>query len=313
MRKAALLFVIGIVVLAGCATQSSFKTALREGEAGQYRQAELKLDELVVKDSTQWQPHFYRGLARFEQGKYKDAIADFTAAIACDTLDKKHLSRCYRGLSYSMIDDYNRADSDLAEAFEESPLELWYLLNRTINFDRAGRFDEALEGYQSLYDHLSKYWKPIIDSDTAGEKGAYYDSLLTVIATRIKTLGQNSSVDKSQGRPNFSGMHASFLWQDPNRLLYRYVEQPIQIWEEEPEYPDRAENEGVQGDVYIEAFVDEKGLVTKAEVTKTNGETGWGFEDAALKAAYKNRFRPALFDDIPTGVWVAYRVKFTIP
>ena len=54
-------------------------------------------------------------------------------------------------------------------------------------------------------------------------------------------------------------------------------------------YPEIAKRAGVEGRVYINAFVDENGNVTKAEVLKGIGA---GCDDAALKAVKETKFKP---------------------
>ena len=54
-------------------------------------------------------------------------------------------------------------------------------------------------------------------------------------------------------------------------------------------YPEIAKRAGVEGRVYINAFVDENGNVTKAEVLKGIGA---GCDEAALKAVKETKFKP---------------------
>jgi len=37
-----------------------------------------------------------------------------------------------------------------------------------------------------------------------------------------------------------------------------------------------------------------------------------GFEEAAVKAAYKCRYRPAIQNGNPIGVWISYTVEFVL-
>ena len=54
-------------------------------------------------------------------------------------------------------------------------------------------------------------------------------------------------------------------------------------------YPEIAKRAGVQGRVYVKAFVDEAGVVRKAEVIKGIGA---GCDEAAVDAVLKTRFTP---------------------
>jgi protein TonB len=88
-------------------------------------------------------------------------------------------------------------------------------------------------------------------------------------------------------------------------------QQPVQIYEEIPEYPRLAREGGFTGYVIVQAFVDKSGEVKKAQAIKCN-RPNMGFEDAAVKAAYKCQYRPAIQNGNPIGVWISYRVNFTM-
>lgn len=88
-------------------------------------------------------------------------------------------------------------------------------------------------------------------------------------------------------------------------------EQPVQIYEEIPEYPRLAQEGGFTGWVIVQAFVDKNGDVKKAQAIKTN-RPNMGFEEAAVKAAYKCKYRPAIQNGNPIGVWISYKYDFTL-
>jgi protein TonB len=96
----------------------------------------------------------------------------------------------------------------------------------------------------------------------------------------------------------------------PDSFVVLEIE-PVQIYEELPEYPRLAQEGGFTGWVLIQAFIDKNGDVKKAQAVKTN-RPKMGFEEAAIKAAYKCKYRPAIQNGEPIGVWIAYRVKFTL-
>ncbi len=88
-------------------------------------------------------------------------------------------------------------------------------------------------------------------------------------------------------------------------------EMPVQVYEEAPKYPDMAERAGIEGVVWIRALIDKEGRVRDAIVQKPSG-TNAGFEEAALEAAYKNRYKPAIQNGRPIPVWVSYKVQFEL-
>ncbi len=74
-------------------------------------------------------------------------------------------------------------------------------------------------------------------------------------------------------------------------------------------YPEIAKRAGVEGRVYILAFVDEKGTVTKAEVIKGIGA---GCDEAALSAVKKTKFKPGKQRGKPVKVQVSIPVVFKL-
>jgi len=90
-----------------------------------------------------------------------------------------------------------------------------------------------------------------------------------------------------------------------------FEEPPVQIHEEIPDYPRLAQEGGFTGWVIVQAFVDKDGNVKKAQAAKTN-RPNMGFEEAAVKAAYKCKYRPAIQNGNPIGVWISYKVDFIL-
>lgn len=79
-----------------------------------------------------------------------------------------------------------------------------------------------------------------------------------------------------------------------------------------PVYPEEATLRGIEGEVYVKVFVSAKGDVPKAIILKDSGKNV-GFEEAAMRAARKAKWKPAISKDgEPVGVWVAYPIKFTL-
>ncbi len=76
-----------------------------------------------------------------------------------------------------------------------------------------------------------------------------------------------------------------------------------------PEYPEIAKKAGIEGTVLLHLSIDENGKVVKAYVARSV-ETS--LDQAALEAAKKTTFYPALQRDKPVAVWVAYRVHFKL-
>jgi len=74
-------------------------------------------------------------------------------------------------------------------------------------------------------------------------------------------------------------------------------------------YPEIAKRAGVEGKVYVLAFVDEKGNVTKANVIKGIGA---GCDEAALDAVLKTKFKPGKQRGKPVNVQVSIPIVFKL-
>lgn len=75
-----------------------------------------------------------------------------------------------------------------------------------------------------------------------------------------------------------------------------------------PEWPRMTDSANVSCSVWVKALVDREGNVRKAEVHKSSGTVA--FDEAAIAAAYKNKFKPAFQDGYPVEVWVSYKETF---
>lgn len=78
-----------------------------------------------------------------------------------------------------------------------------------------------------------------------------------------------------------------------------------------PVFPDAAEASGIAGEVWIKARVDREGKVVDVRIAKRSG-TGVGYEEAAARAAFKNRYKPAKECGKPVAFWVTYSVHFRV-
>lgn len=74
-------------------------------------------------------------------------------------------------------------------------------------------------------------------------------------------------------------------------------------------YPEIAKRAGVEGKVYILAFVDESGNVTKAQVLKGIGA---GCDEAARDAVIQTKFKPGKQRGVPVKVQVSIPIIFKL-
>ena len=82
------------------------------------------------------------------------------------------------------------------------------------------------------------------------------------------------------------------------------------IHQVEPEYPRFARQAGLEGTVHIKALVMPDGSVGDAMVLYSSGVAS--LDEAALRAAKKNVFKPGVQNGHPVACWVAYQVKFEL-
>ena len=75
-------------------------------------------------------------------------------------------------------------------------------------------------------------------------------------------------------------------------------------------YPELAKEAGIEGKVYIKAYINTKGSVTSAKVLK--GVPNTGLDEAALKAVKKSRWYPARQRDKKVGVWITIPIDFSL-
>ncbi len=74
-------------------------------------------------------------------------------------------------------------------------------------------------------------------------------------------------------------------------------------------YPEIAKRAGVEGTVYVEAFVDEGGSVTRTQVVKGIGA---GCDEAAQSAVSKTKFKPGKQRGKPVKVRMSIPIRFRL-
>ena len=74
-------------------------------------------------------------------------------------------------------------------------------------------------------------------------------------------------------------------------------------------YPKEAKEAGIEGTVYIHAFVSEDGVVTDTEILRSNTPE---LDQAAMDAVRKVKFKPAKRGGKPAGAWISVPVNFRL-
>ena len=75
-------------------------------------------------------------------------------------------------------------------------------------------------------------------------------------------------------------------------------------------YPELAREAGIEGKVYVKAFINQKGIVTAVKILK--GIPNTGLDEAAIKAVRKSRWHPARQRDKKVGVWITIPIDFSL-
>jgi protein TonB len=88
-------------------------------------------------------------------------------------------------------------------------------------------------------------------------------------------------------------------------------EMPVGISLPLPVYPPMALKAQIEGSVWVKVLVDKTGNVRDAVVVKPSGANA-GFEEAALDAAKKGKWKPAIQNKQPVAVWASYEIKFQL-
>jgi len=86
---------------------------------------------------------------------------------------------------------------------------------------------------------------------------------------------------------------------------------PVRIKHAAPDFPEMARLTGREGKVVVRALVDRDGTVRRAEIAKSSG-TNVGFDEAAVDAALRCLYKPAIQNGMPVMVWVTYVVEFKL-
>ena len=82
------------------------------------------------------------------------------------------------------------------------------------------------------------------------------------------------------------------------------------VYRHKPTYPRLAEQAGIDGKVWVKVLVLKDGSVRNAVVYRTSGNTS--LDEAAVEAAKKCRFKPAIQNGRPVATWVAFPFEFEL-
>jgi protein TonB len=85
------------------------------------------------------------------------------------------------------------------------------------------------------------------------------------------------------------------------------AEPPVPVRTVAPDYPSELRREGVSGVVTVKCTIDEQGNVVDPHVEKSSNNA---FEEPALAALKKWKFKPAKQDGAPIAIKISIPIKF---
>jgi protein TonB len=98
--------------------------------------------------------------------------------------------------------------------------------------------------------------------------------------------------------------------EEPNMDAFVAVEKlPEMVVAAKPDYPEIAKRAGITGKVFVKVLVDKEGKPKRAVVIKSDSEL---FNQAAIDAAMKSAFTPALQNNHPIAVWIVLPYRFQL-
>lgn len=88
-----------------------------------------------------------------------------------------------------------------------------------------------------------------------------------------------------------------------------YEKGPEMVVPAKPDYPEIAKRAGITGKVFVKVLIDKEGRPKRAVVIKSDSEL---FNQAAIDAAMKSAFTPAIQNQHPIAVWIVLPYKFQL-
>jgi len=95
----------------------------------------------------------------------------------------------------------------------------------------------------------------------------------------------------------------------PPDAFIPFSDPPITVSKPAPAYPELAQKAGLEGTVYVKVYVDKNGDVKSVVLLKGVSEA---LDKAALEAAWRAKFKPAVNNGTPVAVWYGLSYKFTL-
>jgi len=173
----------------------------------------------------------------------------------------------------------------------------------------AGSYKEAQAAQASLDAELKAQDGKFIKSyDRARELAAAAKTAADKAATDAKSARERAEAEETRKAKAAAARRERLAKAVPIRVGGQ-IRPPIRVKDVAPVYPAIAQSARVQGDVVIEATIDEDGKVADTRVVKSVPL----LDQAALDAVRQWQYQPSLLNGVPTAVVTTVTVKFTRP
>ena len=176
---------------------------------------------------------------------------------------------------------------------------LFYLMPRFMDEQQAGdmTLDIEIETFDIPPTEMIEQQKPLKPSIPVPEDDEFFEEEIEFQDTDFDSWDDWDAPAQSTG-PNIKF------------IPFDTPPQPKRGMGISPIYPEIAKEAGIEGTVYIQFFIDEKGNVTEAYVQK--GVPNTGLDESALNAVKKSKWKPARQREKKVGVWQTVPVRFEL-
>jgi Flp pilus assembly protein TadD len=124
-------------------------------QMGQDGKAEEELRQAITLDATRWQAHNFLGLLYDHQRRYRDAIAEFQAALAVQPGESAVHNNL--GLAYYLTGQYDAAVGSFQEALRIGSGHPKIYNNLGLAYGKLERYHEALESFKMASEESQAY------------------------------------------------------------------------------------------------------------------------------------------------------------
>lgn len=226
------------------------------------------------------------------------------------------LFACKEEKKIEIIPDYNSIY--LTQNLSEFPLltqgsdeELTNKVKEFINKNYSSEKDKIKLDYNFLVNENGTIDKIVVNNNLNSEVDNFV--VQTISTWKFKPATKNGKAVKSQYNwKYYSGIYAPVA-DEKNYLIASEVMPEIvgglKTLQEKIIYPESAKKAGVEGKVFVQAFIDELGNVINARVIKGIGS---GCDEAALNAVKALKFTPAKNQGKPVKVQVTIPIFFKL-